>query len=213
MKLTLLGDEKISSVRATLESLTASLGSQGVEIVTDHESCKGGAFLFALSYAKIVPEDTRRLYDWCFVLHGSSLPFGRGWSPITWQILSGERNFTMSLIHMSDPVDSGDIVAQREFEVGEDLLFEEISSVIGQVQSELIESCLGMTPSQLLGVRQDGTKSYYGKRSPSDSEIDPSKPLSDQWNSLRAADPVRYPSFFTLGGRKYVLRIERLEEN
>jgi len=213
MKTTLLGDPKIPSVGVTVSSLTAALGSDDIEIVSTHESCKGGEFLFALSYPKVVPEETRRLYGYCFVLHGSNLPDGRGWSPVTWQIIDGETIFTMSLIHMSEPVDSGEIVAQRKFEVKKNLLFDEISAAIGHVQADLIEASLRMTTEQLMGAKQEGAPSYLGRRSPSDSEIDPHRPLSEQWDKLRVADPSRYPSFFSLLGHKYLLKVERYSEN
>jgi len=213
MKTTLLGDPSIPSVGVTVASLTVVLGSADIEVVPTHESCKGGEFLFALSYPNVIPEETRRLYSYCFVLHGSNLPDGRGWSPVTWQILDGETLFTMSLINMSEPVDSGEIVAQREFELKKDLLFEEISAAIGRAQADLIEASLRMTPEQLMGAKQEGTPSYFGRRSPSDSEIDPHRPLSEQWDQLRVADPSRYPSFFNFLGHKYLLKVERYGEN
>jgi len=213
MKATLLGDTSIPSVGVTVSSLTAALGSDDIEVVSAHETCKGGDFLFALSYPKVIPEETRCLYDYCFVLHGSSLPEGRGWSPITWQMLDGETVFTMSLIHMSEPVDSGEIVAQRKFEIKQNLLFDEVSAVIGHVQADLIGASLRMTPEQLMGAKQKGTPSYFGRRSPHDSEIDPHKPLSKQWDKLRLSDPTRYPSFFSLLGHKYLLKVERYNED
>ena len=213
MNLTLLGDPNILSVGVTVSCLTAALDSEEIEIVSTHESCSGGDFLFALSYPKVIPEETRSLYGYCFVLHGSNLPDGRGWSPVTWQILDGETLFTMSLINMSEPVDSGEIVAQREFEVKKNLLFDEISSAIGYVQADLIEASLRMTPEQLMGAKQKVTPSYFGRRSPSDSEIDPHRPLSEQWDQLRVADPSRYPSFFNFLGHKYLLKVERYGEN
>jgi len=213
MKTTLLGDLNILSVGVTVSSLTAALGSEEIEIVSTHESCSGGDFLFALSYPKVIPEETRGLYGYCFVLHGSSLPDGRGWSPVTWQILEGQTLFTMSLIHMSEPVDSGKIIAQKEFEVKKNLLFDEISELIGRAQADLIEASLRMTTEQLIGAKQVGTPSYFGRRSPSDSEIDPHSSLSEQWDKVRIADPSRYPPFFSLLGRKYLLRVERYGEN
>jgi len=213
MKITLLGNPSIPSVGVTVTSLTALLGPEDIEILSSHESCTGGEFLFALSYPKVISEETRRLYGHCFVLHGSNLPDGRGWSPVTWQILDGETLFTMSLIHMSDPVDSGNIVAQREFRVNQDLLFKEISAAIGHAQADLIGASLRMTTEQLMGAKQVGTPSYFGRRSPSDSEIDPHSPLSEQWDKLRIADPSRYPSFFSFLGHKYLLKVERYSDD
>jgi methionyl-tRNA formyltransferase len=213
MNVTLLGDPNILSVGVTVSRLIAVLGSEEIKIVSTHESCSGGDFLFALSYPKVIPKETRGLYGYCFVLHGSSLPDGRGWSPIAWQIVEGQTLFAMSLIHMSEPIDSGKIVDQKEFEVKKNLLFDEISQLIGHAQADLIEACLRMTTEQLMGAKQVGTPSYFGRRSPSDSEIDPHRPLSEQWDILRIADPSRYPAFFSFLGHKYLLKVERYSDD
>ena len=54
---------------------------------------------------------------------------------------------------------------------------------------------------------QEGEPSYYARRRPADSRLDPDKTLREQFNLLRVADPDRYPAFFELAGRRYEVRI------
>ena len=59
---------------------------------------------------------------------------------------------------------------------------------------------------------QHGTPSYYRKRSPADSRIDPERPLAELFDLLRVADPERYPAHFEYRGRRYRLRLEPMGE-
>ena len=58
--------------------------------------------------------------------------------------------------------------------------------------------------------KQSGESSYFRKRSPQDSRIDPSRPLADSFDLLRVADPERYPAFFEHRGQTYRIRIDKL---
>jgi methionyl-tRNA formyltransferase len=66
-----------------------------------------------------------------------------------------------------------------------------------------LQNCDRHTPTP-----QQGTPSYYRRRTPADSEIDPRRPLMDSFDLLRLADPERYPAYFTLHDRKFRITIE-----
>ena len=51
--------------------------------------------------------------------------------------------------------------------------------------------------------------SYYSKRTPSDSELDPKKSIADQFDLIRVCDPDRFPAYFQLRGSEYKIRLER----
>ena len=50
---------------------------------------------------------------------------------------------------------------------------------------------------------------YYPKRTPRDSEIDPRKSIAEQFDLVRVCDPVRFPAFFYHRGHRYVLKLEK----
>lgn len=54
---------------------------------------------------------------------------------------------------------------------------------------------------------QTGKSSFYPRRSPQDSELDPQRSLIEQFNLLRVVDNERYPAFFELAGHQYVIRV------
>ena len=58
-----------------------------------------------------------------------------------------------------------------------------------------------------ISAKQVGKESVYRKRSPKDSEMDPEKSISEQFNLLRVVDNEAYAAFFRIGNRYYELRI------
>ena len=48
------------------------------------------------------------------MVHESSLPNGKGWSPLTWQVIQGKKTILVTIIEASDEVDSGAIYFQEE---------------------------------------------------------------------------------------------------
>jgi len=59
---------------------------------------------------------------------------------------------------------------------------------------------------------QSGEESYYSRRRPTDSQLDPDRSLPDQFNLLRVIDNQRYPAFFRWYGKRYVLQVSENHE-
>ena len=53
---------------------------------------------------------------------------------------------------------------------------------------------------------QHGEHSYYSRRRPADSELDPQRSLAEQFQLLRVVDNIRYPAIFHWRGRRYELQ-------
>lgn len=133
----------------------------------------------------------------CIMLHPSPLPRYRGGSPIQNQIIAGETISQVSLFVMSDELDSGDIVGQREFSLTGTLseIFKRIEDVGFSLTQDLIEH--GLQPVR----QQHSLATYCIRRSPCDSEITPqelsTKPAMYLFNKIRMlADP--YPNAYIL---------------
>ena len=88
-------------------------------------------------------------------------------------------------------------------------LYDEINARLFAVEIELmswaLEHCDRAQPRP-----QAGEPSYYRRRVPADSRIDPERPLVESFDLLRVADPERYPAFFEHRGQKYRIRIEKV---
>ena len=73
-----------------------------------------------VAYGKILPKeilDIPRLG--CINLHASLLPKYRGAAPIQWAVLNGDKVTGVSTMYMNEKMDEGDIISQRETQIGE----------------------------------------------------------------------------------------------
>lgn len=172
----------------------------------------GGDLCFYLSYGRIVDQCFRRKYKHNLVVHESELPKGKGWSPVTWQILEGCNRIPVVLIEADEHVDSGVVYAQRWIEFEGDELVDEIRNAQAEATFELCRWFVGGYPKSAEQFQyQQGEESFYPHRGEADSELNLAEPLSDQFNLLRVVDNQRYPAFFTLSGNKYFVRVSRSE--
>jgi hypothetical protein len=65
----------------------------------------------------------------------------------------------------------------------------------------------------LLPVKQTGEPSWYKRRRPADSELDPDLSIREQFNLLRTVDNERYPAFIRVGDRKLFFKVDYEDSN
>lgn len=70
--------------------------------------------VFILSYHKLIDKIFLKTNKHNIVIHASSLPQGKGWSPFFHQIIEGKNEITFSLFEADDRVDNGDIYLQKK---------------------------------------------------------------------------------------------------
>jgi methionyl-tRNA formyltransferase len=178
-------------------------------IYRDLAELEGGDILFLVSCHQIVRKPVRDRFRHTLVLHASALPQGRGMSPHVWQILQGADTITVTLLNAEDALDSGDIWHQVEMRFDGTELHDEIHARLFDAELQLmtwaLEHCENVTPRP-----QSGESSFFRRRVPDDSRVDPGRPLAESFDLLRVADPERYPAFFEYRGQKYRLRIDKL---
>lgn len=171
-----------------------------------------GELCFYLSYGEIVSEQVLNKFKHNLVVHGSDLPKGKGWSPLTWQVLAGDTRHPLTLIEADLKVDSGIIYDQCWFEFDGSELIDEMRRVQGKKSILLCIRFVDNYPEILKSARaQYGEESFYPRRRPQDSKLDISQPLASQFNLLRVVDNQSYPAFFKYKNQKYVLSISKAE--
>ncbi len=133
-----------------------------------------------------------------FNLHGSMLPAYRGRCPVNWVLVNGEHRTGVTLHHIVEVPDAGDIVGQKEVVIGSEDTAYTLYQKLCVKAKELLEEVLplikkGTAPRVAQDLRQG---SYYGGRKPEDGRIDWSWPVMRIYNLVRAVtDP--YPGAFT----------------
>lgn len=179
-----------------------------VSHVHDVADIGAGDFAFFLGCGQIVPPAVLAKNRHNLVVHESALPHGRGWSPLTWQILEGKNTVPITLLEAAATVDSGDIYLRDVLEFKGDELVDELRAAQAAASFRLCRRFVAEFPDSVAAAApQGGEATYYPRRTPADSRLDPDQPLAAQFNLLRVADNDRYPAFFEINGKRYILKI------
>ncbi len=148
-------------------------------------------------------------------IHASLLPRYRGFSPLVWTLINGEKEGGVSLFYFDEGTDSGDIVSQKKFPIeGNDT----IADVLQQAESLSIqmirENYTLLLNNKAARYKQNqASATYCTRRKPEDGIIDWNLPNHRIYNFIRAqTDP--YPGAFTyLGSQKIYLLKSVLSQN
>lgn len=199
----------IHSLKAWADNM--ALSGHVVTIVFDKADLIGGDVLFLVSCSQMIRDVERKKFRATLVLHASDLPKGRGWSPYIWEILGGANQITVSLLEASEPVDSGAIWLKTTFSLAGHELLPEINSKLFAAEillmTQAVEQFESIKPIQQIG----DPGPYMKKRSPADSKLNPLKTIADQFELLRVTDSQRYPAFFDYRGKRFLVKIEKVD--
>jgi len=167
--------------------------------------------VFILSYHKLIPFEqlSNNLHN--IVIHASDLPNGKGWAPMFWQILEGKDKIIFSMFEANDSVDNGAIYMKKELS----LTGYELNNELREKQAKfIIDMCLEFYNNYndyKIPTPQKGQESFYKKRLAKDSLLDINKTINEQFNLLRIVDNKDYPAFFYKDKKKYILKIEEVD--
>jgi UDP-2,4-diacetamido-2,4,6-trideoxy-beta-L-altropyranose hydrolase len=214
LQISIVSDEG-SWIEEYVEGLARSWRADGhdVERVSNVSQVREGDLAFFLGCSGIAGREVlnRNLHN--LVVHESALPAGRGWAPLTWQILEGKNQIPVVLIEAEASVDAGDIYLRGTLHFRGFELCDELRAAQGEITQELCRTFVTQYPAILSAARpQTGETSVYRRRRPDDSRLDPESSIRQQFALLRVVDNLRYPAFFDLCGHRYVLHIRRLDE-
>jgi len=156
-------------------------------------------------------------------LHGSLLPQYRGAAPINWAVINGETETGVTTFKLQHAIDTGDILLQERFPIGQDETAGEVHDRMKEIGARvLVETVKGLaagtlteTPQKLVGSHESGVGSKEQATIPdsglpaNDSrlrhapkiftetcKIDWTKPVDHIYNLIRGLSP--YPAAFTV---------------
>jgi len=211
MKISILCTDSNHPVVNNLREWVVEMSAKGHEasLVFDKAELNGGTILFLVSCGQIIRDAEREKFSATLVLHASDLPQGRGWSPYIWSILGGANQITVSLLEASEPIDSGALWLKTTFALEGHELLPEIHARLFEAELLLMSQAVDQFDC-IKPLPQKGEPGpYMAKRSPADSRLDPNKSIAEQFNLLRVVDSKRYPAFFDYQGKRYLVKIEK----
>ncbi|MEM7500048.1 MAG: methionyl-tRNA formyltransferase [Pseudomonadota bacterium] len=165
------------------------------------------ADLMVMAYMIIfVPEAARQIPTHgsiCF--HPSLLPLHRGPSSINWPIIWGSTKTGLSWFFPDDGLDEGDILLQREVDIGPDdtlgdVYFKKIFPLGVETTLEAVDLIRNGNPPRT--PQDDGKATYESWCRKKDAGIDWSKPAAEVYNLIRGCNPQ--PGAWTMHGETEV---------
>lgn len=207
MKIQILVDNPNSWIIPHLKNLVSSIKQKKncyVKLINSHEDVESGDVLCLLSCEKKF--DKLNLNKYNLVVHESDLPKGKGWSPLTWQVIEGKRNIPITLFEANSLIDSGNIYEIINIKTSGYELIDELRFLQVEATTNLILNFIEKYPN-IKGEKQKGKESFYCKRTKNSSELNILESIKDQFNLLRVCDNERYPAFFIIDNVKYLIKI------
>ena len=153
-------------------------------------------------------------------LHGSLLPQYRGAAPINWAVINGEKETGVTTFKLKQEIDTGDILLQESFPIGENETAGEVhdkmkelgAQVLVKTVKGLVDGTLKERPQGNLNV-PGGNARVHLKHAPKifteTCKIDFTKTADEVHNLIRGLSP--FPGAFTHLNEK-MLKIYRSEK-
>ena len=142
-----------------------------------------------VAYGLILPKNIIESTKFgCVNIHPSLLPKYRGATPIQSALLNGDKVSGMSIIQMDEGVDSGDILLQEEYELGEGDDYPVLAEKFAHLGAKMaLKAVRGVIEGSLSGVKQDDSQASLSRKiQKSDAKIDLNSNLSSILNKIRA---------------------------
>lgn len=165
--------------------------------------------LFVLGYCRKLPQNVLFRASHPLVVHESALPLGRGWSPMTWQVIDGADSICVTMFRAETEVDTGDILHQVQIALDGTELVGELRRKQWGATWDLVKYAIDTFPDFKYRP-QIGEPTYYARRGPDDSQLDVEKTIREQFNLLRTVDNEKYPAYFIYKGICYRIKIDKV---
>ncbi|MEQ1675645.1 MAG: methionyl-tRNA formyltransferase [Chitinophagaceae bacterium] len=141
-------------------------------------------------------------------LHGSLLPQYRGAAPINWAVINGERETGVTTFKLKHEIDTGDILLQERFPIGEEDTAGDVHDKMKEIGAALlVKTVKGLADGSLKEVPQttmsDGDRQtllHAPKIHTDTCRINWSQPVETVFNFVRGLSP--YPAAFTIMNEK-----------
>ena len=175
-------------------------------------------YIFGIHFPYIISKPLLSIPKVGFInLHPAYLPYNKGWHTPSWAIFD-KTKYGATLHFMSNDLDAGDIIAQREIEVKPNVTANELYQSVLKVEEQLFKdsftNLLTLKPTRTKQVKE-GT-SYNKKDLAKVQEIDLNEKIfaSDLIDKLRAltTNNIDEAAYFIVDEKKYRVQVNIVPE-
>jgi methionyl-tRNA formyltransferase len=141
-------------------------------------------------------------------VHGSLLPHYRGAAPINWAVINGEHETGVTTFKLKHEIDTGDILLQESFPIGEDETAGEVHDRMKEIGAQLllrtveglVSGSLQEQPQSEIANHQPEILKHAPKIFTDTCKIDFTKTVEEVHNLIRGLSP--FPGAFTTFNEK-----------
>jgi methionyl-tRNA formyltransferase len=151
-----------------------------------------------IAYGQIIPARLLPIPKLGWInLHASLLPKYRGAAPINWTIANGEIRTGLTTMRIDAGMDTGDMLLQREMEIGAKETAPELAARLSEAGAPLIaETLRGLAAGTITPKAQDhATASHAPMLKKEDGRIDWTRSAAEIYNRMRGFAP--WPGAYT----------------
>ena len=113
--------------------------------------------IVVVAYGRIIPKWMLDLPKYgCLNVHASLLPKYRGAAPIQWAIANGETETGVTIMHLDEGLDTGDILMERRFPLSQTATSAEVFPQLSSIgSSALLDVLKGLVSNSLQAIPQN----------------------------------------------------------
>jgi len=169
-----------------------------------------GGSLLSLGFPILISAEVLSRFVFAVNVHPTLLPNYRGPNSGAYVLINDEK-FAGSTVHlMTDKIDQGSIINQSSVPLSKFDTIRSMQRKVYESEPNLVIQALKLLQANAPMIQQqEEESSFYARRSPKDSEIDPNKSLIALFDEIRSCDPVDFPAYFFIGGEKVCVRMWR----
>jgi methionyl-tRNA formyltransferase len=144
------------------------------------------------AYPKMIPKEILEIpAKGCWNIHPSILPRWRGAAPIQRAILAGDKETGVCIIRMTEKMDAGEIILQKNLEIGEEENGEELMQRLADVGASLLMLSLDLIDDGIYGLtsQDENLVTLAPKLREEEGQIDWNKPSDMIQRQIRGVRP------------------------
>jgi len=211
-------DERLAATKSTFVSYTDLAEKYGVPLIRVHDINNATNInrmieiapdlIVVSSWSQIIKSGILNIPPLgCIGIHFGLLPANRGGAPLNWALIRGEKKWGISLIYLDRGIDTGDIIAQKSFDI---TYRDDVKTVYDKatvLSIDLFNENLSLIEQgKAPRISQDQAKAtYHQARKPADGLINWKKTARELYNWIRALTHPYPGAFSFLGGHKVVI--------
>lgn len=148
--------------------------------------------------------------------HAGKLPFYRGRNILNWALINDEKEFGITVHYMDEGIDTGDIIVQRTYPIGEEddygTLLARAYDGCAEVLYQAVERIRNHEVKRIRQADIDPVGTYFGIRCPGDEVVDWKQSSREIFNFIRALCRPGPQAVSWIRGKKIQINRARMVE-